>query len=171
MNYGAFAGQAFYLHGSFWVLIAVLIFVLVAGRQIARIIGAMLDERGASVSAALAEAAQLKTEAEALLADAKARQKQAEEDAKAILATAHVEAASLAASLAAEAEASAKRRERMALERIEAAEAAAVNEIRATAIDIATAASASLLAATFGADADAALIDRAIAAAPAALRG
>jgi len=171
MNYGAFAGRSFYLHGSFWVLIAVLIFIAVAGRQISRIIAAMLDERGASVSAALAEAAQLKTEAQAMLADAKARQQQAEEDAKAILANAHVEAASLAASLAADAEASAKRRERMALERIEAAEAAAVNEIRATAIDIATAASASLLADTFSAQADATLIDRAIAGAPAALRG
>jgi F-type H+-transporting ATPase subunit b len=171
MNYGAFTGHAFYLHGSFWVLVSIAIFALVAGRQIARLINAMLDERGAAVSAALAEAAQLKAEAEALLADAKTRQKQAEEDAKAILATAHVEAASLAASLAADAEASAKRRERMALERIEAAEAAAVNEIRATAIDIATAASTALLADTFGPNADAALIDRAIAAAPAALRG
>lgn len=171
MNYGAFTGQAFYLHGSFWVLIAVAIFALVAGRQISRAIGAMLDERGAAVSAALAEASQLKTEAQAILADAKKRQAQAELDAKAILETAHVEAASLAASLAAEAEASAKRREKMALERIAAAEASAVAEIRATAIDIATAASAALLADTFGPQADAALIDRAIAAAPAAFRG
>lgn len=171
MNYGAFTGQAFYLHGSFWVLIAVAIFALVAGRQISRAIGAMLDERGAAVSAALAEASQLKTEAQAILADAKKRQAQAELDAKAILETAHVEAASLAASLAVEAEASAKRREKMALERIAAAEASAVAEIRATAIDIATAASAALLADTFGPQADAALIDRAIAAAPAAFRG
>jgi F-type H+-transporting ATPase subunit b len=171
MNYGAFTGQAFYLHGSFWVLVAVVIFALVAGRQISRVIAAMLDERGASVSAALAEAAQLKTEAEAMLADARKRQAQAEEDAKSILATAHVEAASLAASLAAEAEASAKRREKMAIERIAAAEASAVAEIRATAIDIATAASTALLADTFGTEADAPLLDKAIAAAPAALRG
>ena len=82
-----------------------------------------------------------------------------------------MEAASLAASLAADAEASAKRRERMAIERIAAAEASAVAEIRATAIDIATAASAALLADTFGAEADAPLLDKAIAAAPAALRG
>ena len=171
MNYGAFTGQAFYLHGSFWVLIAVVIFVLAAGRQIGRIIGAMLDERGAAVSAALAEASQLKSEAQAMLAEAKTRQLQAEEDARKILETAHVEAASLAAGLAAEAEASARRREKMALERIAAAEASAVAEIRATAIDIATAASTALLTDTFGAQADAALIDRAIAGAPAALRG
>jgi F-type H+-transporting ATPase subunit b len=171
MIYHALSGEAFYLHGAFWVFIAIVIFVVVAGRQIARAIGAMLDGRAASVTAALAEAAQLKTEAEALLADARARQKQAELDAKAILETAHVEAASLAAALAADAEAAAKRREKMAIERIAAAEASAVAEIRATAIDIATAASTALLADTFGPDADAALLDKAIAAAPAALRG
>ncbi|HYP62476.1 MAG TPA: F0F1 ATP synthase subunit B [Acidocella sp.] len=171
MNYGAFTGQAFYQHGAFWVFVAVAIFALVAGRQIARAIAGLLDKRTASVSAALAEAAQLKAEAEAMLADAKDRQKQAEEDAKKILETAHVEAASLAAALAAEAEASAKRRERMALDRIAAAEASALAEIRATAIDVATAASTTLLAETFGPQADAALIDKAIAAAPTALRG
>lgn len=171
MNYGAFAGQAFYLHGSFWVFVAVVIFALLAGRQISRFIAAMLDERTAGVSAALAEAAQLKTEAEAILADAKARQKQAEDDAKKILETAHVEAANLAAALAVEAEAAAKRRERMAIDRIAAAEASALAEIRAAAIDVATAASTALLADTLGPEADAALIDKAIAAAPAALRG
>jgi len=171
MNYGAFTDKVFYLHGSFWVLVAVIIFAIVAGRQIARFIAAMLDERGDSVSAALAEASQLKTEAEAMLAAARKRQVQAEEDAKSILATAHVEAASLAAGLAAEAEASAKRREQMALDRIAAAEASAVAEIRATAIDIATTASTALLADTFGPQADAALLDKAIAGAPAALRG
>jgi F-type H+-transporting ATPase subunit b len=171
MEYHALSGAAFYLHGAFWVFVAVAVFVLVAGRQISRVIAAMLDERGASVSAALAEAAQLKAEAETILADARARQQQAQLDAKAILETAHVEAASLAASLAAEAEASAKRREQMAIDRIAAAEASAVAEIRATAIDIATAATTALLADTFGPDADAPLLDKAIAAAPAALRG
>ncbi|WP_297490150.1 F0F1 ATP synthase subunit B [Acidocella sp.] len=171
MNYGAFSGQVFYQHGAFWVTVAVAIFAILAGRQISRLIGGMLDGRAASVSAALAEAAQLKTEAEAMLAAARARQVQAEEDARQILATAHIEATSLAASLAADAEATAKRRERMAIERIAAAEASAVAEIRAAAIDIATAAAKSMLADTFDAQADGAMIDRAISAAPAALRG
>ena len=99
MNYGAFGGHAFYEHGSFWVFIALVIFALAAGRQIARLIGAMLDERGASVSAALAEASQLKAEAEAMLAEARKRQAQAETDAKASLETAQVEAATVVAAL------------------------------------------------------------------------
>lgn len=170
MEYQALSGAAFYTHGSFWVLVAVVIFAIVAGKKIGAAVTALLDARAEAVSTALAEAAQLKTEAEALLADAKARQVQAEEDAKQILATAHVEAASLAAGLAADAQATAKRRERMALDRIAAAEASAVAEIRAAAIDIATSASAALLRDSFGADADAALIDRAIAGTVGALR-
>lgn len=171
MQYEAFSGKIFYLHGVFWVLVAVVTFAVIAGPQIMRVIIGMLDARTAQVKAALEEAAQLKAEAQALLAAAKARQAEAEADARAILETAHIEAASLAASLAAEAEAAAKRREHMALERIRAAEASAVAEIRAAAIDIATMASTNVLADGFGADADAGLLDRAIAGAPAALRG
>jgi F-type H+-transporting ATPase subunit b len=170
MEYQAFAGGPFYTHGSFWVFVAVVIFAVLAGRKIVTAITSMLDARAASVSAALAEAAQLKREAEVILADAKARQAQAVEDAKLILASAKAEAARLASSFAAEAEASAKRRERMALERIAAAEASAVKEVRAVAIDVATAASAAILGESFGAQADASIVDHAIAAVPAALR-
>ena len=59
----------------------------------------------------------------------------------------------------------------MALERIQAAESAAVKEVRAAAIDIATAASAALLRDSVSNDTDAALIDHAITALPKALRG
>jgi F-type H+-transporting ATPase subunit b len=170
MEYQDFSGGIFYAHGVFWVFVAVAIFAFLAGRKILAAITSMLDARAKSVSDALAEAAQLKAEAEAILADAKARQAQAVEDAKTILQTAHQEAVSLAAAMAAEAEASAKRREHMAVERIAAAEAAAVNEVRAAAIDIATTASAALLRESFGAQADAALVDHAIAGVPAALR-
>ncbi len=76
----------------------------------------------------------------------------------------------MAAELAAEAKALTERRERMALERIAAAEAGAVKDVRAAAIDIAAAASAQLLRETFDAQADAAMVDHAIAGVPAALR-
>lgn len=157
-------------HGSFWVFIAIVIFVVLLGRKIIAAINAMLDARTQSVQTALDEAAKLKAEAEAILADAKVRQAQAAEDAKQILASAQAEAARMAAELAEEAQATAKRRERMALERIAAAEASAVNEVRAVAIDIATAASAALLREGLGAEADAAFIDQAISGVPGALR-
>jgi F-type H+-transporting ATPase subunit b len=157
-------------HGSFWVFIAIVIFAVIFARKIAAPVNAMLDGRAEAVRAALAEAAQLKAEAEAMLADAKKRQDQANRDAKDILESAHREAERMAADLLAEAEATAKRRERLALDRISAAEKAAIDDVRATAIDVATAAAAGLLRAGFAAETDAAMIDQAITSIPAALR-
>ncbi|HQT47730.1 MAG: F0F1 ATP synthase subunit B [Acidocella sp. 20-63-7] len=157
-------------HGSFWVAVAVVIFAVIAGQKILSAISGLLDARTKSVQDALDEAAQLKVEAEVILAQAKAAQAQAAEDAKQIIASAQAEAERMAAELAAEAQATAVRRERMALERIAAAEASAVNEVRAAAIDIATAASAAMLRDNFSAAADAVMIDQAIAGVPAALR-
>ncbi len=170
MEYEALHAQ-FWAHGTFWVFIAIVIFAVLAGRKVLGAIAHLLDARTKAVQAALDEAAQLKAEAEAILADAKQKQIQAAEDAKQILATAHIEAQRLAAELAADAQATALRRERMAMERIGAAEAAAVKEVRGAAIDIATAASAAILRDTVSNDTDAALIDHAITALPKALRG
>ncbi len=106
-----------------------------------------------------------------MLADAKARQQQATQDAHEILAAAHDEALRLAADLRRDAQAAAQWRERLALERIAAAETAAVTEIRAAAIDIAHRATAETLRDTLDAEADATLFDRAISDLPRALRG
>lgn len=157
-------------HGAFWVLIAILIFAVIAGRKIMAAVNGMLDARTASVQSAVDEAARLKAEAETMLRDAKLAQAQALEDAKNILATAQAGAARMAAELEAEAKTTAKWRERMAMERIAAAEAAAVHDVRAAAIDIATAASSAILRDGFGAEADAAMLDQAIAGVPGALR-
>ena len=170
MEYEALQGH-FWGTGTFWVFIAIVIFAALAGRKVLAAVGSILDDRTRAVRAALDEAALLKAEAETILADARKRQIQAAEDAKQILANAHAEAQRLAAELAAEAEATAKRRERMAMERIEGAQAAAVKEVRAAAIDIATAASAAILRDTVSNDTDVALIDHAITALPKAFRG
>jgi F-type H+-transporting ATPase subunit b len=169
MEYQAFHAVP-WQHGSFWVFVAIVIFAVFFARKIITPINTMLDGRAKAVRDALAEAAALKAEAQTLLADAKARQAQANADAEDILASAQREAARLSESLLAEAQATAKRRERLALDRIAAAEKAAIAEVRSVAIDVATAASESLLRAGFAADADPAMIDKSITALPAALR-
>jgi F-type H+-transporting ATPase subunit b len=68
-----------------------------------------------------------------------------------------------------DADASAQRRERMAQDRIHAAERAAVREVRSRAAEIASEAAHAVVAAMLTPDADAALIDRAIASLPASL--
>lgn len=170
MEYNALNGTP-WLHGTFWVFIAVAVFAWFFGRKIWAAIAGMLDHRTATVRAALDEAATLKAEAEAMLRDARAKRDAALEDARHIVASAEAEARRMAAELAAEAEATAARRERMAMDRIAAAEAAAVNEVRGAAADIAAAAVGEVLRADLDAARDGALIDRAIAALPGALAG
>lgn len=155
-------------HGTFWVFIAVVIFAVLFGAKIVKPIIAALDQRAAGVRQSLDEAARLKAEAEALLADAKKRREQAIAEAKDILERAKAEAARTAAELAAEAEQRAHARERMVQERIEAAQASAVAEVRTTAIEIAIAATAEALRDGLSAAQDAKLVDHAIAEVPAA---
>lgn len=160
----------FWQTGTFWVAVAVFIFFAGVGGKVWGIAAKMLDKRTEAIRTALDEAAVLKAEAEAMLADAKQRQSQAIADAKQILEFAQAEAARMADELAKEAKALTRRRERMALDRIAAAEKAALVEVRSVAIDVATAAATRLLQAGYAAEGEAAMIDQAIAGVPAALR-
>jgi F-type H+-transporting ATPase subunit b len=157
-------------YGSFWVTVAIVIFAVLFGSKIIRPITGMLDARTAAVRDALAEASALRAEAEALLADAKRRQEQAIAEAEQIREDAKAEAARNAAALAKEARAVTRRRERLALDRIAAAEKAALQEVRSVAIDIATTAASHMLRAGFAEDSSLAMIDQSIAAVPAALK-
>jgi F-type H+-transporting ATPase subunit b len=158
-----------WITGTFWVTVAVLAFLLIFGRKLTGPVNGMLDGRAAAIRAALDEAAQLKAEAEALLADAKRRQEQAIADAKQILASAHAEAERMAEELTREAEATARRRKQMAQDRIAAAEKAALQDVSNIAVDVATAAVSQLLRNGFAADKENGMIDHAIAGIPAAL--
>ena len=154
----------------FWELIAFLVFlggILWVGWPR---ITSMLDGRADRVRAELDEASRLRAEAEAMLKQAEADRTAALREAEAMLERARTEAARVAEAAAAEAEAGAKRRERMAMDRIAAAEAGALAEVRNAAAEIATAAARSVIAEKMDATADAALIDRAVADLPRALR-
>ena len=152
-----------------WVLIAFILFFAIFGRKLWTVLAQMLDDRGARIRADLDEAARLRQEAEAMLRDAEARRAEAQRDAQALIQGAKAEAERVAVAAAAEAEASARRREQMALDRIAAAEKAAVDEVRLTAAEVATAAARQVIAEGLSADADARLIDQAIAQLPGAL--
>lgn len=160
---------SFFAEPRNWVAAAFIVFFVLFGRKLWSTIAGMLDERAAKIQAELNEAAKLRTEAEAMLKDAQARRDAATEEAKQLLAGARAEAARLAQAAAAEAEAAAKRREQMALDRIAAAEKAAVDEVRVTAAEIATVAARQVIAEGLSAQADERLMDQAIAQLPTAL--
>ena len=105
-----------------------------------------------------------------MLKQAEADRAAAAEEAKEMLRRAHAEATRVGEAAAAEAEASAARRERMAMDRIAAAEAGAVAEVRQAAAEIATAAARNVIARGMTVEADAKLIDSAVADLPRALR-
>ena len=153
-----------------WEAVSFVLFFLLLGGTIWSKLTGMLDARGEAVKAELAEAARLRTEAEAMLRQAEADRTAALAEAQQMLDRARAEALRVAEAAGLEAEAAAKRRERMALDRIASAEAGAMAEVRNTAAEIATAAARAVFAQQLDANADAQLIDRAVAELPSALR-
>ena len=154
-----------------WVAIAFVIFFVIFGKKIVIAVTSLLDKHGERVRAELDEATRLRMEAEILLRDARARRQSAETDAQAMLTNAQAEAARVADAAREDAAQAAFRRERMAMDRIAAAEKAAVAEVRQAAADVAAQAARTVIAENFGKDDDAALIDRAISGLPSALAG
>jgi len=145
-----------------WVIIAFVLFFVLFGRKLWSALAKMLDDRAAKVRTELDEAARLRREAEAMLREAETRRAEALREAQALVEGAKAEAERVAAAAASEAEASARRREQMALDRIAAAEKAAVDEVRHTAAEVATAAARQVIAEGLSAEADSRLIDHAI---------
>ncbi len=162
--------HGYFTNPEFWVLVSFLIFVTLFGKRLAGAITGMLDARADNVRSELAEAQRLRIDAEHLLADAQAAKTAALDEARLVIERSHLEAARVATAAATDAKAAAGRRERMAMDRIAAAEKAAINEIRALAADIAVAAASQVIAEGLTADAGAPLIDDAIASLPKALR-
>lgn len=147
-----------------WVAIAALaVLVLMLVKKVPATIGSMLDSRIAAIRSQLDEAAKLRAEAEALRAEYEAKAKSAQADAETIRAHAHQEAQAIVVKAKQDAEALMERRARMAEDKIAAAERTAVAEVRARAADAAAKAAGLLIAGHHTADADRAMVDRAIA--------
>jgi F-type H+-transporting ATPase subunit b len=131
-----------------WVAVGfVLVIALLLWKGVPGMIGKMLDQRAAVISAELEEARRLRAEAAALLADYQKRAAGAEAEARSIVETATAEAAQFQRDSRAALEAQIARRAAAAQEKIAQAEAAALNEIRGLAADTAVNAAQKLIAA------------------------
>lgn len=155
---------------EFWVLVSFVIFFVLFGGKLWKALAGMLDARTAVIRTELGEAHRLRSEAEAMLIEAQRARDQALAEARDVLARSHAEAARLAEAAHIETEASAARRERMAMDRIAAAEKAAISEVQHTAAEVAIKAAGRVIANGLGGTADAEIVDAAIAALPRALR-
>jgi len=153
-----------------WVLVSFVIFFGLFGSRLWSAITGMLDARTEAIRTELAEAQRLRQEAATMLAEATSARDQALVEAKDVLARSQAEAARLAEAASAEAQAAAARRERMAMDRIAAAEKAAITDVQNAAAEVAIKAAERVMAQGLGAQAEADILDRAIASLPKALR-
>lgn len=130
---------------EFWVAVAFVIFVAAIFRPIRRQLFSALDARGERIRATIEEAHSLREEAQRLLAESKRKHRDALKEAEEILDHAKAEADRLGEHAQQELEASLRRREQIALDKIAQAEAQAVQEVRNQAIDVALEATAKLI--------------------------
>jgi F-type H+-transporting ATPase subunit b len=134
------------LEAEFWVAVAFVIFVgVLVYVGVPKMLLNALDERGKRVQAELDEARRLKEEAQKLLAEYKAKQRRADEEAAAIIEGAKAEAERIAAESKTKMEEFVARRTKMAESKIAQAEAQAVADVRAAAAEAAVTAAEKIL--------------------------
>ncbi|WP_095011326.1 hypothetical protein [Tsuneonella mangrovi] len=149
--------------GGWWAMAVLALIALMIYLKVPQIVGAMLDKKIEGIRQNLDEAATLRKEAEALKAEYEQKVKNAAKHAEELKAAAEEEAKAIVKKAKDDATALVARHEKMAEEKIAAAERAVVAELRAKASSAAAAAARQLIAEGHGADADAKLVDKAIA--------
>ena len=155
--------QALGMDATAWVSLAMAIFIAVLiWKKVPALIGRSLDTKIATIRTQLEEASKLRAEAEALKAEYEAKLAAAAGEAAALKSRAEEEAAQLMDDAQTNATALIARRQKMAEDKIAAAERAAIADVRAKAVSAATAAAATLIAQGHDAKADKALVDSAI---------
>lgn len=144
----AASGPFFSLRNTdFVVLLAFLLFIgVLVYYKVPGLIGGMLDKRAAQIKADLEEARGLREEAQKLLASYERKTREAHEQAERIVRQARDEAATAAEEAKEALATSLARRLKAAEEQIGSAEAAAVREVRDSAISVAVAAAGDMLA-------------------------
>lgn len=135
------------MDATFWALIALVIFLaIIVYLKVPGTVGSALDKRATKIASDLEDARRLREQAQQLLAEYQRKRKEAEQEASSIVEAAKAEASQLVAEARQKTEEFVTRRSAMAEQKIAQAEREAVNEVRATAVDIATEAARKVLA-------------------------
>lgn len=134
------------MDASFWALVGLIIFLgIMAYIKVPAMMAGALDKRADQIRNELEQAKKLREEAQQLLAEYQRKRKEAEAEAASILSAAEKEAAILREEAKAKTEEYVSRRTAMAEQKIQQAEADAINEVRASAVDLAVAAAHKLI--------------------------
>ena len=131
---------------EFWVAIGFVILVGAIAKPMSKALTSMLDARSTRIKKTLDEAAQLREEAQHLLAEHQRMQRNAMRETEELLAKAKEESERFAAEATVNLELALQRREEMANEKIMRAESEALQQVREIAIEVAVAAAHKLIA-------------------------
>jgi F-type H+-transporting ATPase subunit b len=142
---------------AFVLFVALLVYLKVPGK-----VTGMLDKRADGIQEELDEARALREEAQSILASYERKQKEVQELADKIVSSAKADANLAAEQAKEDLKVSIERRIAGAEEQIASAQAAAVKEVRDTAVSVAIAAAREVIAGNMSEDAAAALIDASI---------
>jgi F-type H+-transporting ATPase subunit b len=148
---------------EFWVAVSFVAFLgVLVYYKVPALVAKALDDRAAAIRKELDEARRLREEAQELLNDYQKKHRNAVQEAEAITEEARREAEAYAKETRVALAESLERRTRQAEEKIARAEAQAVDEVRAAAVDTALAAAERILREKASGAAGAALIDEGI---------
>ena len=144
---------------TFWVAVAFVVFVVLVFKPIKGALIGGLDAKIAEIRQEVEEAEKLREEAQSLLANYQRQQRQAIQDAEAIVARAKEEAERHRAEADEAMKFMVRRQVDQAREKIAQAEAAAIQEVRSMSVELAMAAAEKLLADRLAGDEGSRLID------------
>ena len=148
---------------EFWVAVAFVAFLaILVYYKVPKLIAKALDDRAEAIRKELDEARRLREEAQTLLADYQKRHRNVGQEAEAIVDLARREAEAFAQETRASLKETLERRTKLAEDKIARAEAQAVDDVRASAIDVAVAAAERILREKMAGSGGAALIDQSI---------
>jgi F-type H+-transporting ATPase subunit b len=138
MLIAAAAGTPWYIDSKFWVALPVVLFILfVIQKGALKALNSSLDKRADDIKSELEEARRLREEAQTLLANYMRKQKEAEDQANAIVKQAKHDAEVMAAQARKDLTERLERRAAQAEAKIANAEAKAMAEVKAKAADLA----------------------------------
>ena len=147
---------------TFWVAVAFVVFVVLVFKPIKGALIGGLDAKIAEIRQEVEEAEKLREEAQSMLANYQRQQRQAIQDAEAIVARAKEEAERHRAEADEAMKDMVRRQEEQAREKIAQAETAAIQEVRSMSVELAMAAAERLLADRLDGDEGSRLIDNSI---------
>ena len=134
------------MDATFFALVGLIIFIGIAVyMKVPGMITKALDDRAGAIANQLAEAKNLREEAQRLLGEYQRKRTEAEKEAEEIVAAAKRDADNIAEEARVKTADYVKRREAMAAQKIAQAENDAINDVKSKAVEIAIAASAKLL--------------------------